>query len=159
MVKIAQFGSWESPLAAETVATAGVAPRWVDTHDGVVWWAEGRPTEGGRVALMREGPGGTPVEVLPAPWNVRNRVHEYGGRPWTVLGNTVVFTNWADQRIYAFTGDGEPRPLTPEPERHHGVRYADLAPGHGGTSVLCVRESVTGGVPDLCAVRALTMVS
>lgn len=102
MVKIAEFGSWESPLTAETVAAAGVAPKWVDVHGGVVWWAESRPTEEGRVALMREGPDGTPVEVLAAPWNVRNRVHEYGGRPWTVVGATVVFTNWDDQRMYAY---------------------------------------------------------
>ncbi|MBB4910726.1 S9 family peptidase [Actinophytocola algeriensis] len=147
MVKIAQFGSWESPLTAETVATAGVSPRWVDVHDGVVWWAESRPTEEGRVALMREGPDRTPVEVLAAPWNVRNRVHEYGGRPWTVLGDTVVFTNWADQRIYAYDGSGDPRPLTPMPARGHGLRYGDLSPGPGGTSVLCVRETVTGDRP------------
>lgn len=148
MVKIAQFGSWESPLSSETVAAAGVAPRWVDVHDGVVWWAEGRPAEEGRVALMREGPDGTPVEVLPAPWNVRNRVHEYGGRPWTVLGNTLVFTNWADQRVYVLDdGDSTPRPITPEPERHHGLRYADLSPGAGNTSVLCVRETITGDRP------------
>ena len=107
MVKIAQFGSWESPLTARTVATAGVTPKWVDVHDGVVWWAESRPSQEGRVALMREGPDGAPVEVLAPPWNVRNRVHEYGGRPWTVLGDTVVFTNWADQRIYVVgTGGG-----------------------------------------------------
>jgi dipeptidyl aminopeptidase/acylaminoacyl peptidase len=147
VVKIAQFGSWESPLTAETVATAGVSPRWVDVHDGVVWWAESRPTEEGRVALMREGPDRTPVEVLAAPWNVRNRVHEYGGRPWTVLGDTVVFTNWADQRIYAYDGSGDPRPLTPVPARGHGLRYGDLSPGSGGTSVLCVRETVTGDRP------------
>lgn len=148
MVKIAEFGSWESPVTAESVAAAGVTPRWVDVHDGVVWWAEGRPAEGGRSALMREGPDGTPVEVLPAPWNVRNRVHEYGGRPWTVLGDTVVFTNWADQRIYAFTeGDDAPHPLTPEPERHHGLRYSNLTAGHGNTSVLCVRETITGDRP------------
>jgi dipeptidyl aminopeptidase/acylaminoacyl peptidase len=148
VVKIAEFGSWESPVSAETVATAGVMPRWVDVHDGVVWWVEGRPAEEGRGALMREGPDGTPVEVLPAPWNVRNRVHEYGGRPFTLLGNTVVFTNWSDQRVYAFTeGEAAPRPLTPEAERHHGVRFSDLSPGHGNTSVLCVRETVTGDRP------------
>jgi dipeptidyl aminopeptidase/acylaminoacyl peptidase len=148
VVKIAQFGSWESPLTAATVAAAGVAPRWVDVHDGVVWWAESRPEEEGRVALMREGPDGTPVEVLAAPWNMRNRVHEYGGRPWVVLGNTVVFTNWADQRVYAYTeGAGEPTPLTPEPDRHHGSRYADLSPGPDHTSVLCVRETITGDRP------------
>jgi dipeptidyl aminopeptidase/acylaminoacyl peptidase len=148
VVKIAQFGSWESPLTAGSVAAAGVTPRWVDVHGGVVRWVEARPAEGGRGALMREGPDGTPVEVLPPSVNVRNRVHEYGGRPFTVLGGTVVFTNWADQRVYAFTeGEGEPRPLTPEPERPMGVRFADLSPGPGGTSVLAVRETVTGDRP------------
>ena len=150
VVKIAQFGSWESPLTAETVAAAGTAPKWVGVHEGVVWWAESRPTEEGRVALMREGTDGAPEEVLPAPWNVRNRVHEYGGRPWAALGTTVVFTNWDDQRVYAYDwsgGDGAPRPLTPEPDRRHGLRYADLSPGYGNTSVLCVRETITGDRP------------
>jgi dipeptidyl aminopeptidase/acylaminoacyl peptidase len=150
VVKIAQFGSWESPLTARTVATAAVSPKWVDVHDGVVWWAESRPSQEGRVALMREGPDGTPVEVLAPPWNVRNRVHEYGGRPWTVLGDTLVFTQWSDQRVYALdhtAAGAEPRPLTPEPDRHHGLRYADLSPGPGATSVLCVRETVTGDRP------------
>ncbi len=147
MVKIAQFGSWESPLTAEMVGAAAVAPKWVDLHDGQAWWAESRPREDGRVALMREGPAG-PVEVLPAPWNVRNRVHEYGGRPWTVLaGGAVVFTNWADQRVYVLDGDEPPRALTEEPARHHGVRFGDLSPGPGDTSVLCVRETMTGERP------------
>jgi acetyl esterase/lipase len=132
------------------VAAAGVTPKWVDLHDGRAWWAESRPSENGRVALMREGPGGEPVEVLPAPWNVRNRVHEYGGRPWTVLdGERVVFTNWADQRIYVLDArdGGAPRAITPEPGRHHGLRYGDLSPGPGDTSVLCVRETITGDRP------------
>lgn len=152
MVKIAHFGSWESPLSAEAVAAAGGEPRWVGAHRGRVWWAESRPGEGGRLALLHEGPDGRPVEVLAAPWNARNRVHEYGGRPWVVVddphGEVLVFTNWADQRLYRLTvGEpGDPTPLTPEPEREHGLRYADLSPGPDGT-VLCVRETVTGDLP------------
>ncbi len=150
MVKIAEYGAWESPLTAGLVAVAGAAPKWVDVHDGRVWWAETRPAEGGRVALLREGPDGQPADVLPAPWNVRNRLHEYGGRPWTVLdGRLLVFTEWADQRLYVLDLDepGEPRPLTPEPARRHGLRYGDLSPGPGHASVLCVRETVTGAGP------------
>ena len=151
MVNVAEFGSWESPLTAAAVAAADAQPRWVDLHAGRVWWAETRPTEGGRVALLREGPDDHPVEVLPAPWNVRNRIHEYGGRPWTVLvgadGETVVFTHWADQRLYALEPGGEPRAITAEPARQHGMRYGDLTPGPDGASVLCVRESATGDAP------------
>jgi dipeptidyl aminopeptidase/acylaminoacyl peptidase len=162
VVKIAEFGAWESPVSAASVASADGAPKWVDVHGGRVWWAETRPTEAGRIALVHEGPAG-PVEVLPAPWNVRNRLHEYGGRPWTVLGGPdgelLVFTNWADQRLYAVEvgAPGEPRPISAEPARHHGLRYADLSPGPDGASVLCVRETVVGDGPtdierDLVAV-------
>jgi dipeptidyl aminopeptidase/acylaminoacyl peptidase len=145
-VTISQYGTWTSPLDAATVAAAERSPKWVDVHGDTVWWAETRPTEGGRITLLREGPDG-PVEVLPAPWNARNRVHEYGGRPWLVLDErTVVFTNWADQRMYLLDGDVPPRPVTPEPERPQGFRYSGLAPGPDG-GVLCVRETVTGERP------------
>lgn len=158
MVKIAQFGSWESPVTAELVAAVGAGPRWVDVHDGRVWWTESRTAEGGRVTILHEGPDGAPVEVLPAPWNARNRLHGYGGRPYTVVDGRLVFTHWADQRLYALdlAAPGEPRAIVPEPERHHGYRYADLSPGPDGT-VLCVRETITGDGPtdlrrDLVAV-------
>jgi acetyl esterase/lipase len=162
VVKIAQYGSWESPLSAADVAVSGGEPKWVDTHRGRVWWAESRPDEGGRIALCHEGPDGHPVEVLPAPWNVRNRVHEYGGRPWTVLdgphGELLVFTNWSDQRLYLMPvgAPGTPTPIGDEPARPRGYRYTDLSPGPDGT-VLCVREAVTGDGPadvrrDLVAV-------
>ncbi|GAA3884510.1 prolyl oligopeptidase family serine peptidase [Saccharothrix violaceirubra] len=146
MVKIAPYGTWTSPIGAADAAAAGGGPQWVDLHDGRPWWAEGRPAEGGRVALVRDG-----QDLLPPPWNVRNRVHEYGGRPWVVLdtpdGTRVAFTHWDDQRVHVFDPDApvpEPVPITPAPERHHGVRYADLAAGPGGTEVWCVRETVTG---------------
>lgn len=92
---------------------------------------------------MRDG-----EDLLPPPWNVRNRVHEYGGRPWVVLdtpeGTRVAFTNWDDQRVYVFDPDDpSPVPLTPAPSRHHGHRYADLTAGPAG-EVWCVRETVTG---------------
>jgi dipeptidyl aminopeptidase/acylaminoacyl peptidase len=162
VVKIAPFGSWESPLSAAEVGLAGGEPKWIGTHAGRVWWVEGRPAEGGRNALLHEGADREPVEVLAAPWNVRNRVHEYGSRPWTVVagvaGELLVFTNWADQRLYAtpVDGSGAPVPITAEPGVHHGLRYGDLSPGPDGT-VLCVRETVTGERPtdirrDLVAV-------
>ena len=71
------------------------AAQWADLHGERVWWAESRPAEGGRVALVRDG-----ADVLPAPWNARNRVHEYGGRPFVVLSeDRVAFKKWADQRV------------------------------------------------------------
>ena len=149
MVKIAPFGTWSSPISASVAATAHRERRWVGPHDGAVWWSEGRPDEGGRIALMRAGDDGTPEEMLAAPWNVRNRVHEYGGRPWVSVGAVIAFTNWSDQRVYVLDPrtSAEPVPISPEPEQPHGVRYSDLSPGPDDTHVWCVREMSVGDRP------------
>ncbi|MFC4003340.1 prolyl oligopeptidase family serine peptidase [Prauserella oleivorans] len=143
MPQIAPFGTWSSPIRAADVAAAGVVPQWLDVVDGAVWWAEARPAEDGRVALVRFLDG-TVEELLPAPWSARNRIHEYGGRPWLAVGDALAFTHWADQRIYLRDlRSGEVRPLTPEPAEPHGVRFGDLRPGPEG-EVWAVRERSTG---------------
>lgn len=149
MAEIAAYGTWTSPIGADDVASLGGGPQWVGLFDGHTWWAESRPSEGGRLALCRARPGGPTQEVLPAPWNVRNRLHEYGGRPWTVIGHRVVFTHWDDQRWYMTDpdGDDEPTPLSPTPDRPQGIRYADATAGPDGTELWCVRETATGDAP------------
>jgi dipeptidyl aminopeptidase/acylaminoacyl peptidase len=150
----APYGSWESPITAELVAAAGGGPDWVELAGGDVWWVESRPGDGGRVALVHAVPGQPPREALPPGWNVRNRVHEYGGRPFAVLGAatgaTVVFTHWDDQRLYrldAGSPGGRPVPLTPVPQRPHGLRYAEPVAAPGSAEVWCVRETITGDAP------------
>ena len=123
MPTVAPYGAWGSPITPARVARAGrrlgaaeIAP------DGAVWWLEGRPEEGGRMALMRRPRGGAPELVTPAGFNVRTRVHEYGGGAYAVADGTVFYSNFADQRVYGQRPGGEPAPLTPD-----GVdrRYAD----------------------------------
>jgi dipeptidyl aminopeptidase/acylaminoacyl peptidase len=147
-MRIAPYGTWESPITAELAAAAGGGPAWVQLAGEHVWWAEARPRESGRVAVLRGAPGQEPFEVLAAPWSARNRVHEYGGRPFTVVDGALVFTNWADQRLYRVDGLGEPTPLTPEPQRRHGLRYAEPVVAAGGAEVWCVRETITGDAPS-----------
>ncbi|MBB4683522.1 dipeptidyl aminopeptidase/acylaminoacyl peptidase [Amycolatopsis jiangsuensis] len=131
-------------MSAAATAAADRGAQWLAAVDGVLWWAETRPAEGGRVALVRSLPGGGTEDVLPEPWNVRNRVHEYGGRPWVAVGSVIVFTHWTDQRLYALSeSEGEIVPLTPEPATPQGVRYGDLRPGLEG-EVWAVRERSTG---------------
>ena len=50
-------------------------------QDGSAWWLERRPLESGRTALVRDG-----EDVLPPEFNVRTRVHEYGGGAWLFHG-------------------------------------------------------------------------
>jgi dipeptidyl aminopeptidase/acylaminoacyl peptidase len=146
MPTVAPYGSWRSPIEPAVVAEAGrrlASPVLAD--DGAVWWAEGRPTEGGRVVLMRRPDGGDPEEVTPESTNVRTRVHEYGGGAWHLAGpDLVLFVDFADQRLYRQCPGEQPIAITPEPETAAALRYADCRVTPDGRTVVCVRE-VHGG--------------
>jgi dipeptidyl aminopeptidase/acylaminoacyl peptidase len=154
MTEIAPYGTWKSPISAADVARGGTAVSFASIAGDEVWWQEGRPAEGGRVTIMAsEGARSTPRELLPAPWNARNRVHEYGGKSYLPVpsmslagGFDLVFANFADQRLYAMgadaADDGKPVPLTPAAG---GFRFADLVLPPDGREIWCVRETL---VPD-----------
>jgi len=151
MTKIVPYGNWESPIAAADVAR-GQLPLGFSTVVGdEVWWHEGRPDEGGRTTIMAVAKAAAePRELVPAPYNARTRVHEYGGRSYLPVprpggGFDLVFANFSDQRLYRADPPGgaafDPRPLTPEPAIPAGLRYADLVLSPDGREIWCVREA------------------
>ncbi|MFI2203234.1 prolyl oligopeptidase family serine peptidase [Streptomyces sp. NPDC020192] len=147
----APYGTWPSPVDAALAAAHDGQPEWVGFVGDEVWWTEPRPGEGGRRALVRRTNQGTEETVLPAPWNVRNRVVEYGGRPWTgeVYDGRplIVFTHLADQRLYRYEPGGEPRPLTPLSPVGAGLRWAEPHLDLERGEVWCVLEEFTGDGP------------
>jgi dipeptidyl aminopeptidase/acylaminoacyl peptidase len=152
-VQTLAYGSWPSPIDAALAAAHDGRPEDVGFVGDEVWWTAPRPTEGGRRTLVRRHPDGTEEPVLPAPWNVRSRVIEYGGRPWAALttpaGPLVVFVNFADQRLYAYEpGGAEPRPLTPLSPVGGGLRWAEPQPRPERGEVWCVLEEFTGDGPS-----------
>ncbi len=150
MTEIAAYGSWTSPISAADVARGAAAVSYPSIAGGEVWWQERRPSEGGRTAIVASaGPGAEPRELLPAPWNARTRVHEYGGKSYLAVpslslagGFDLVFTNFGDQRLYAMGGaeaeGGDPVPLTPA---DGGFRFADLVLSPADDAIWCVRET------------------
>ena len=151
MTETAAYGTWKSPISAADVARGAVGVSYPSVAGGEVWWQERRPSEGGRTAIMASaGAAGEPRELLPAPWNARNRVHEYGGKSYLPVpslslagGFDLVFANFTDQRLYAAGGAVEagiePVPLTPA---DGGFRFADLVLSQDGQEIWCVRETV-----------------
>jgi len=143
----ARYGAWPAPIGASDVAVAGIrlsGPTTVHTDSGdEVWWAEARPTEGGRTVIVRRDAAGAVSDVLPAGWNARTRVHEYGGTAWLPLpGGGLAFADWSDQRVYRLDpGSTAPTPLTPEPAEAAGLRYADPVLAPGGEEIWWVREA------------------
>jgi dipeptidyl aminopeptidase/acylaminoacyl peptidase len=110
---------------------------WLE--NGVAYWLEGRPDDGGRVALVRAASGGAPTDVTPAGFNVRTMVHEYGGGAYCVHDGVVFCSNFDDQRLYRVEAGGQPVPITPDVVgRRH--RYADGRVTPAGDVWLGVRE-------------------
>jgi dipeptidyl aminopeptidase/acylaminoacyl peptidase len=149
MPTVAPFGSWSSPIDAASVVSAGrrlAAP--TIAADGAVWWAEGRPEEGGRVVLMRRPQGGEPETVTPEGMYVRTRVHEYGGGSWHLAApDLVVFVNFEDQRLYRQRLGSAAAAISPEPAEPGALRYADVRLVPDGRTVVCVRERDDGSEP------------
>jgi len=145
------YGSWPSPIDAALAAAHDGHPEYVGFVGAEAWWTEPRPAEGGRRTLVRRRVDGREEPVLPAPWNVRSRVIEYGGHPWagTIVDGRplVVLVNFADQRLYRYELDGEPQPLTPLSLVGGGLRWAEPQLLLDRGEVWCVLEEFTGDGP------------
>jgi dipeptidyl aminopeptidase/acylaminoacyl peptidase len=149
VTSVAPYGSWSSPVTLDLVASeGGVGYAYLDVDDSGVYWVETRPQEQGRAALVFRPHDGTPVDVVPVGFNVRTRVHEYGGGAWFRDRGVVYCSSFDDSRLYRIDSPGaEPRPITPEPAEPHGLRYADGRVFANGRLIVCVRESHGDGEP------------
>ena len=137
---VTPYGSWKSPVTADLVATGEIGLEQVGLDGQDIYWIERRPQEGGRKVIVRRSADGSVVDVTPAGFNARTRVHEYGGGDYVVSGATIYFSNFPDQRLYLQRPGSEPRPLTPTAE----MRYADGCIDRGRNLLFCVREDHTG---------------
>ncbi|MFZ1109805.1 MAG: prolyl oligopeptidase family serine peptidase [Rhodomicrobium sp.] len=95
------FGRWPSPITPEAVAGSSLRFGRVQIADGAVFWSEARPAEKGRATVMRWSAKSGAAELIPAPYSVRSRVHEYGGGEFLVAGASLYFVNDDDQQVYA----------------------------------------------------------
>ncbi len=151
--QIAPYGSWRSPITAALVATSGVSLNTVVLDGDDIYWLEGRPAESGRVVVVRRTADGAISDVTPQGFNVRTRVHEYGGAPYTVDQGVVYFSNFADQRLYRQRPGASPEPLTPEAP----LRYADFEVDRRRNRLIGVREDHTGSGEAVNTVVAIPL--
>jgi dipeptidyl aminopeptidase/acylaminoacyl peptidase len=138
------YGAWPSPISAKDLVAGASIPTDLWAEAGRTWWSQTRPDEGGRIQVVRRDPDGSVHDVLPAGWNARTRVHEYGGGAWWVHDGVVFATSWTDQRLYRAAPGAEPLALTPEPAEPHALRYADGRVTPDGRTIVCVREAHVG---------------
>ena len=135
---VAPYGSWASPLSAEALAAGGINFSDLLSANGRLYWSENVPARGGEIAVFSHGTGAA-AQVTPNGANVRTRVHEYGGAPFVVVGDTIYYSQLSDQRLYELKPGGAPNAVTPA-----DYRYADCIASPGAAksaaALVCVRE-------------------
>ncbi len=137
----APFGSWKSPITSDLIVADVVgisSPTW---HRGELLWIESRPQESGRNVLVRRGNDGSERDINPAPFNIRTRVHEYGGGAWLLHNGAVFFSNFSDQHLYRQGLDeATPTQLTHD----DGLRFANGCVDEDRNRIVCVIEDHRG---------------
>ena len=132
------YGAWPSPISAAIVA-AGASPLTQlalgGADGGDVYWLAGRASEAGRNTLLRQR-GARVDDVTPAPFNVRTRVHEYGGGAYAIDGESVYFSHFLDNRLYRIQGDAVPQAFS----AGGTARYADFVVDSTRARLIAVRE-------------------
>jgi len=139
-VNIAPCGSWKSPITSDLIVAESIGLSEIRLDGGEPYWLETRPYEAGRNVVV------SGRDLVPPPYNVRTRVHEYGGGAWTVANGTLYFSHDKDQRLYRlWRGGAEPEPLTPEGP----FRYADgIIDARRGLWIgVCEDHSIAGREP------------
>ncbi len=140
MRETAPYGSWRSPISAASAVAGAVRLGEICVAGDDLYWLEGRPAEKGRGVVVRRR-GDATEDLTPEPFNVRTRVHEYGGGAFWIAGRTVFFSNDADGRIYRIDAEQGPQALTAEGR----MRWADGCVSANGSRMYAVREDHSGG--------------
>jgi len=136
--KIEPYGSWKSPLSTDLIVAGANAINQMVLDGEDIYWIEMRPAEGGRNVAVRRNPDGSTSDINPAPFNIRTRVHEYGGGSLLVHKGTLYFSNFDDQRLYSQVPGSKPKALTPA-----DLRYADAVFDETRERLICIREDHT----------------
>ena len=137
----APFGSWKSPITSELIVadTVGISsPTW---HRGELLWIESRPQEAGRNVLVMREHDGSERDINPAPFNIRTRVHEYGGGAWFLHNGAVFFSNFSDQHLYR---QGLDKTAPTQLTHDDGLRFANGCVDEKRNRIVCVIEDHRG---------------
>lgn len=136
MSKESLYGTWKSSISSEDLVKDVFRFSFLDVSKTHLYFGEGRPKEKGRVALLSLDLDGKQKELLPDTFNMRSRVHEYGGKSFTVYKDEVFFINNEDQDIYKLDKKGHVPRITKQPQ----YRFGDLCVTPDGSYLYCVLE-------------------
>ena len=108
------FGSWASDITTDMISGSIIGLGQLSLDNSNIYWTEMRPSENGRTLLMGLDNNGKIEELLPKQFNIRNRVHEYGGGSFTLNNGTVFFIDSKNHGIFKMRLDENINDRIPE---------------------------------------------
>jgi dipeptidyl aminopeptidase/acylaminoacyl peptidase len=139
-MQLAPFGSWKSPITADSIVADSIGLSSIVLDGTDIYWLESRPQEAGRSVIVRRTADGQLEDITPSGYNVRNRVHEYGGAAYTVVDGRVYFSNNADNCLYIQDLRSADPKLVRQLTQDKSKRYADLTVDTRNQRLICVQE-------------------
>ncbi len=134
---------WSSPITANAVAAHSGSTSWPSVAGAVTWWCASDPATA-TVLLIRRDVDGSCHDLLGPDWSLANKVNGYGGKPYAIDGDRLVFTHSGDGRLYLAdpygSADQVPTALTTPAEDGTALWYADVQLIDGSDLAYCVRE-------------------
>lgn len=145
--KVAPYGSWISPVTAQSYAGRSVLLTQLRVDGSDVYWVEGSPRRGGRKVLLRRNALGQTGEALPLLEGSRlvhtaSGVYQTDGKAYAVKDGIIVVSDGWDDRVYFFdtrNSNTQLRPLT----QLDKCRYGDFEIDLGRGVVYAVREDLS----------------
>jgi dipeptidyl aminopeptidase/acylaminoacyl peptidase len=135
----AAYGSWESPITAASIFEASDNVSYLTVENDQLYFVESKASANGKNVLFKLSPQNTAVKLTSTEVSVRTRVHEYGGRPYLVYGDTIYYSQFTDQKIYRVSQNSAAEAITSEK-----LRYMDCIADHKNNRLICVREDHRG---------------
>ena len=133
---VKSYGSWESPITAPKITAKTVGLGSVTAVNNSIYWLESRPEEKGRSVLVRQTSNGEIIDITPKPFNVRTRVHEYGGGAYLITKQAIYFSNYSDSQVYQQRSNQQPQAITNLPN----ARFTDFVLDKSRDRLICICE-------------------
>jgi dipeptidyl aminopeptidase/acylaminoacyl peptidase len=138
-VETLPYLQWQASLEPRQLYSQSSPPLYPEYYKNQFYYLEQLAAEAGRCVLVRQQSDGTKKILTPDEFNMRSRVHEYGGKSFLLADDYIWFSNDADRRLYrqALTPLTLPEPLTTADSQDMAI---DLQLTTDGKYLLFVQE-------------------
>ncbi len=129
-------------MEIESALSRASEPQYPFTCNGVLYWLEALPEQGGRVSVMSKTANDGTQPITPPEFNIRTRVNEYGGKCFCQCGRGLVFNNFQDNSLYYQDLESGALPVRLLDANDNGqcVGFADLVCIPGQEWIIAVME-------------------